>query len=177
MIVVVGSPVAAAADGASFTAAGLAAQTAINLAAKGESVELIGRVGSDAAGDAIVLALGRNGVGHAALLRDASRPTPIGDTAEGIALDTGDLQLALRYLTTFDAAIFIAPVGAPQATEALLGLMRDGAAFAGARLIVVAAGDLEAAAAGAENPETLHIVPGSEPTEELAARVAARAMA
>jgi hypothetical protein len=176
MIVVVGSPVAAA-DGASFTAAGLAALTAINLAAKGESVELIGRVGSDAAGDAIVLALGRAGVGHAALLRDAARSTPMGDTAEGIALDSGDLQLALRYLTAFDAAIFIAPVGAPQATGALLGLMRDGAAFAGARLIVVAAENLEAAAAGAEDPDTLHIVPGSESTAELAARLAARAIA
>ena len=104
MIVVVGSPVAAP-DGTSFSPVGLAAQTAIDIAARGERVELIGRVGRDDAGDAIVLALGRAGVGHAALLRDAARSTPIGDAVDGIPFDGGDLQLALRYLTAFDAAI------------------------------------------------------------------------
>ena len=176
MIVVVGSPVAKF-HGDSFAVDGLAALTAIVVAARGERVELVGRVGSDAAGDAIVLALGRAGVGHAALLRDASRPTPIGNASDGIPLDSGDLQLALRYLTTFDAAIFVAPVGAPEATEALLDLMRDGAAFAGARLIVVAAEYVEPVAAEAEIPVTLHIAPGSAPTAELAERVATLAIA
>ena len=176
MIVVVGSPVAVV-DGASFDAAGLAALTAIELAAKGASVELIGRVGNDAAGDAVVLALGRAGVGHAALLRDAARSTPIGATSDGIPFDTGDLGLALRYLTTFEAAIFIAPVGARQASEALLSLMRDGAAFAGARLIVVSAESLVASVVGVEESQTMHIAPGDESHAALAARIAALAMA
>jgi hypothetical protein len=40
-------------------------------------VELVGKVGDDGAGDAVVLALGRLGIGHAALLRDPARPTPV----------------------------------------------------------------------------------------------------
>ena len=176
MIVVVGSPVAAP-DGTSFSPVGLAAQTAIDIAARGERVELIGRVGRDDAGDAIVLALGRAGVGHAALLRDAARSTPIGDAVDGIPFDGGDLQLALRYLTAFDAAIFIAPDGARRESEALLALMRDGAAFAGARLIVVASDNFGDAGAGAEAPGTIHIVRGGDSTEELAAHLAARAIA
>jgi len=45
--------------------------------APGGAVELVGKVGNDGAGDAVVVALGRLGIGHAALLRDPARPTPV----------------------------------------------------------------------------------------------------
>jgi hypothetical protein len=58
-------------------------------------VELVGKVGNDGAGDAVVVALGRLGVGHAALLRDPARFTPVltalpGDDAVDAA-DAADL--------------------------------------------------------------------------------------
>ncbi len=55
---------------------GLAARIALAAAGHGRAVQLVGKAGEDAAGDAIVLALARGGVGHVALLRDAGRPTP-----------------------------------------------------------------------------------------------------
>lgn len=41
------------------------------------TVQLIGRVGEDPAGDATLLALSALGIGHVATLRDAGRPTPV----------------------------------------------------------------------------------------------------
>ncbi len=66
-------PEGAGPDGVGGIAAGLAAAAA----AAGAEVQLVGRIGDDAAGDALVLALGRAGVGHAAMLRDPGHPTPI----------------------------------------------------------------------------------------------------
>jgi hypothetical protein len=40
-------------------------------------VQLVGRIGDDPAGDAVLLSLARGGVGHRALLRDGGRATPI----------------------------------------------------------------------------------------------------
>jgi ribokinase len=89
MLAVVGSP--------SFTAGtlpavgeagGLAAGIARAAAAAGAEVQLIGKVGDDPAGEAVILALARGGVGHIAVLRDAGRATPIVSlTAEGAAPD------------------------------------------------------------------------------------------
>lgn len=78
MLAVVGSPSFTlgsmpAADG---EAGGLAAAIALAAAAAGAEVQLIGKVGDDPAGDAVLLALARGGVGHIALLRDAGQPTP-----------------------------------------------------------------------------------------------------
>lgn len=76
-------------------AAGLAAQIAVAAAARGAPVELVGKLGDDPAGDATLFALTRAGVGHAAILRDAVRPTPIVDrvggsgTAGGVAAIAG----------------------------------------------------------------------------------------
>ena len=39
-------------------------------------VQLVGRVGEDPAGEATLLALARDGIGHVATLRDPARPTP-----------------------------------------------------------------------------------------------------
>lgn len=83
MIVVIGSPVAQP------TAVGLApggraaavAQTAVGL---GSAVQLVGRVGEDAAGDAVLLALAAAGVGHVAVLREPGRPTPSAPPQTGL---------------------------------------------------------------------------------------------
>lgn len=55
---------------------GLAAAIA-RAAAAGARVELISKAGDDPAGDAVLLALARAGVGHVATLRDPSRLTPV----------------------------------------------------------------------------------------------------
>lgn len=78
MVVVIGTasyrpPDANGSDGVG----GLAGRIAEAAAVAGSSVQFIGKVGDDAAGDALVLALGRAGVGHAAVLRDPGHPTPI----------------------------------------------------------------------------------------------------
>jgi hypothetical protein len=57
--------------------AGRAAAVALAAAAQGASVELVGRVGEDESGDRLLLGLSRGGVGHAAVLRDPARATPI----------------------------------------------------------------------------------------------------
>ncbi len=56
---------------------GLAPAIASAAAAAGARVELISKAGDDAAGDAVLLALARAGVGHVATLRDPSRHTPV----------------------------------------------------------------------------------------------------
>jgi hypothetical protein len=77
MIVVVGLPAYAETASGEGSAGGLAVEVAAAAHALGSVVELVGKVGDDGAGDAVVLALGRLGVGHAALLRDPSRSTPV----------------------------------------------------------------------------------------------------
>jgi hypothetical protein len=77
MIVVVGLPAYAESAGGEGIAGGLAVEVAAAAHALGSVVELVGKIGDDGAGDAVVLALGRLGVGHAALLRDPSRSTPV----------------------------------------------------------------------------------------------------
>jgi ribokinase len=62
-------------------AAGLAAAIALAAAAAGAEVQLVGKVGDDPAGDAVLLALARGAVGHLALLRDSGQPTPIAPPA------------------------------------------------------------------------------------------------
>ena len=78
MIVVIGCPSYRPPEGAGPDGVGgMAAAVASAAAADGGQVQLVGRVGDDAAGDALVVALGGAGVGHAAMLRDPGRPTPI----------------------------------------------------------------------------------------------------
>lgn len=78
MIVIVGVPAwRAAHGGATGDPAGRACEVAVAAAARGAQVELVGRTGDDATGDALLLALTRAGVGHAAMLRDPVRATPV----------------------------------------------------------------------------------------------------
>jgi hypothetical protein len=136
----------------------MAVEVAAAAQRRGGQVELVGKVGEDGAGDAVVLALGRLGIGHAALLRDPVRPTPVlltvgapvdDDTAEVDAdtpaarvlpanpaerpsLDAADIELALRYLPASTVIVLTDPV-----PEGALAVAVEAATFATARLIVV----------------------------------------
>ena len=88
MIVVIGSPIHAQGDApGDARAVGVAAAIAMAAAADGADVQLVGRVGDDRAGDALLLALTARGVRHTAMIRDAGRATrraalPVPDEGE-----------------------------------------------------------------------------------------------
>ena len=88
VIVVVGLPAYADSPDGERCAGGLAVEVAAAAERRGGEVELVGKVGNDGAGDAVVVALGRLGIGHAALLRDPVRPTPV------LAAPAGDDEAA-----------------------------------------------------------------------------------
>lgn len=77
MVVVIGSPVAVMA-GKRILPAGRSVAVAEAVHHAGGDVQLVGKVAEDLAGDAIVLDLGRRGIGHAALARAESGLTPKG---------------------------------------------------------------------------------------------------
>jgi hypothetical protein len=157
MIVVVGLPAYADSPDGEKCAGGMAVEVAAAAKRRGSEVELVGKVGEDGAGDAVVVALGRLGIGHAALLRDPVRPTPVltsgtpsgddsaeldADTlvptvlpenpAERPSLDAADIELALRYLPQSLVIVLTEPL-----TEGALSVAIDAAAFATAKLVVV----------------------------------------
>jgi hypothetical protein len=103
----------------------------------GTKVELVGTVGDDAAGDAVVVDLARAGVGHAALLRvPADASAADGPAASpGTRLDARDLDLGLRYLADFRVLVVAEPL--PADAEAVV---IEAAAYSGAVLIAVAGG-------------------------------------
>lgn len=151
MIVVVGSPAWRDADPAG--PAGRACEVALAAAGRGAVVEIVGRAGDDRAGDSLLIALARAGVGHAAVLRDPVLPTPVlaplpePDSADLLAdapepggpaipggprLERADVALGLSYLTAFGVLVVTddAPVD-------VLPACVDGAAFSGAHLVVL----------------------------------------
>jgi sugar/nucleoside kinase (ribokinase family) len=151
VIVIVGDPVARV-DGDARLAAGLPAGVAIAAVASGGTAQLVGRVGEDAAGEAVLLDLARHRVGHAAVLRDPVRPTaevPMGgdddlavdadtpfdspSSAPGMsALDAADLKLAFDYLPEYSVIVV-----AERLAPAALRVAVDAAAWSGAALVVV----------------------------------------
>jgi sugar/nucleoside kinase (ribokinase family) len=76
VIVVIGSPAGRQTEHG-IEAGGMAATVGRVAAAAGADVQLVGKVGEGAAGDAVLLSLAQARVGHVAVLRDASRETPI----------------------------------------------------------------------------------------------------
>jgi hypothetical protein len=155
MIVVVGLPAYADGPDGEECAGGLAVEVAAAAERRGGTVELVGKVGNDGAGDAVVVALGRLGIGHAALMRDPARPTPVlteaprddsadaasdgpetvllpEDPAARPALEAEDVELALRYLPQAGVIVLVDPF-AESTVEAGIA----GAAFSAARLIVL----------------------------------------
>ncbi len=158
MIVVIGLPAYADSPEGEKCAGGLAVEVAAAARGRGSAVELVGKVGNDGAGDAVVVALGRLGIGHAALLRDPIRPTPVlappvteDDAAEldaegaearllpedpeaRPALEAADVELALKFLPAAGVVVIADPL-----SEATTAAGVDGAAYAAARLIVLVA--------------------------------------
>jgi len=139
VIVIIGSPTALLDKSGVHQAGGLAIRVAAELVRRGERVELVGRVGADAAGDQAILSLSRDGIGHVALLRDPALVTPAGDAARGIPVDAGDVQLGLRYLTSFTTVLLIDPLDASVVRQ-----VTEDASFVGAQLIIVARNPLPA---------------------------------
>jgi sugar/nucleoside kinase (ribokinase family) len=73
-VIVIGSPLHTLIDSRP-RASGLAVAIARAAKTAGADVEIVGRVGEDPAGDAVLLDLAAAGIGHVAVLRDAGRPT------------------------------------------------------------------------------------------------------
>ncbi len=121
-------------------------------AAAGATVQLVGKVGDDPAGDATLIALARDGVGHAAVLRDPTHVTPIATPIEGnddafvddeprsgphtaappLSLEPEDLELALGYLSAFAVLVVAEPIGPASMKVAI-----EAATYVGATLVVL----------------------------------------
>lgn len=177
MIVIVGSlawsPAPVGAPG------GRACGIALAAAAQGARVELIGRVGEDRTGEALLIALSRAGVGHAAVLRDPVRPTPVleappaagpdDDDASPFAdppaaeapamaarpasaeprLEGADVDLGVRYLTPSGVLVVTEDVPSDVLAAAV-----EASQFADTRLVVlVAPGGLASRTVAAGLPE------------------------
>jgi hypothetical protein len=158
VIVVVGTPAWRPTEPAG--PAGRACAVALAAAAHGARVELVGRAGDDAVGDALLVALSASGVGHAAVLRDPARPTPVvpspepGDVATspleddgaaasagvldalatGPRLEAADVALAMRYLDP--TGVLVVTDDVP--VDALAAAVEAGR-FAGMRLVALLA--------------------------------------
>jgi pfkB family carbohydrate kinase len=177
VIVVVGNPIARAPD-AGAGLAGVPAQTAAAAARAGATVQLVGKAGEDRAGNDLIIALAKAGVGHVALLRDPAHATPIvapvdqddemgdvpgsvpsvtpADPGERPSLDAADVELALRYLPDYTTVV----VAEPQ-PDAVVAVVVDASAFAGAALLLV----VDGAAYGPAPPASAVVfeAPGSDP--------------
>ena len=158
MIVVVGNPIARAAQ-LGGGVEGTPARAAIVAARAGADVQLVGKAGDDPLGDSILLSLAAAGVGHAAVLRDPSHPTPLAvprseeaaipalgdddagalaivpeDAADRPSLDAADVELALRYLPDHRAIV----VAEPQPAS-VVSVVGEAASYAGSALVLVVA--------------------------------------
>lgn len=184
MIVVIGSPSILPGDpGGRSTAVGRAVDVARGAIDGGSSVQLVGKVGDDPAGDALFLALADAGIGHVAVLRDPARATPVAppqDEAESATLalddahdsdrpgtarpdagagprptiDAGDLDLALRYLPDHQVVVV-----AEALDTAALDVVVEDCTYVGAILVMIlesngTASDLPPDATAFEAPDS-----------------------
>jgi hypothetical protein len=97
VIVVVGHAALRTTSAGPGEAVGPAPRIAAAAAADGAAVEIVTKVGEDAAGEELLLALGRAGIGHLAALRDPSRATSlvmVDVDASEEALDLSSILLA-----------------------------------------------------------------------------------
>lgn len=158
---VIGSPSLLPADpGGRSSAAGRAVDVARGATDAGSSVQLVGKIGDDPAGDALLLALADAGIGHVAILRDPARATPVAElpadefepmlpaggeieaeesearqsrpSAPAPAIDPGDLDLALRYLPDHQVVIV-----AERLDEAALAVVVADCLYVGAALAII----------------------------------------
>jgi hypothetical protein len=116
VIVVIGSPIGRLADDA-IVAGGMASRIALAAAGSGRRVQLVGRTGDDPTADSVVLDLANGGVGHAALLRDPGRATPLEppttDFAETIDHEAAEAITAEIDASTAPTSADLAPDGSP----------------------------------------------------------------
>jgi hypothetical protein len=138
MIVVVGRPrVTRPEPDADLVPGGMAADIAVAIARSGSEVELVGSIGDDPEGDRVVVELGVEGVGHAALLRDPATRTPVLGVEPSRALprlEAADVELGLRYVPQC-RVIVLAEAIDDEARKAAL----DAAGFHGAAVVMLAA--------------------------------------
>jgi hypothetical protein len=195
VIVVVGSPLVGVTD-AGLRAAGMAAGIARAAAAAGAEVQVVGKVGEDPGGEAVLLDLATALVGHVAILRDPSRPTPAalpvphddlplfeeaeaepardgsGETAttRGLSLEPADIELALRYLPDYRVLVIAEPL-----PEASLKVALAAAGWNGAALVVIVPEGSTQPAAG--DDATVIEAPADDPDDAFAGIVGAYAAA
>jgi hypothetical protein len=187
VIVVIGNVAAQVGETGEVQPSGFAALLASEAAASGSKVEIVTRLGDDAAGDAVLLALAQAGVGHVATFRDAGLSTPLAslDDPEKVGgeveprspdrsdpspsnLDDDDLALALRYLSDFRVLVLVHPPGGDLVREA-----RTAAAWAGAHLVLVTAPDEDLGGIDADGGLVLSADAGGVGTATLLGRYAA----
>ena len=155
-MIVIGSPLHVATE-AGPRAGGFPVAVARAAAAAGARVEIVGKVGEDPAGDAVLLDLAAAGIGHVAVLRDPGRPTGVGkpapepepapfdepeqgsaptaparSTADRPALDAADIQLALRYIPDYRVVVVAEPLA-----DTALDAAAAAARWASAALVVI----------------------------------------
>ena len=154
MIVVVGSPIAEPV-GPAIRAGGLGADIARRATAAGAAVQIVGRVGEDAAGDQVLLSLAAAGIGHVAVLREPGRPTPAAPPIAGASASPDGPALGEQLLEDDPISDADHAPGAPAADGEPAGLSVDAADLELAlryvpdyRVLVVAA-DLDPPALGA----------------------------
>ena len=145
MIVVLGRPrVYRPEPNGDLAPGGLAVELALAAARSGARVELVGAIGDDPEGDRIVVALGRAGVGHAALMRDPATRTPLvgqpRDARPLPRLDAADVELGLRYQSECRVLV----VGAELSSEALAKALEAAEFHAAAVIVVAASGAVDA---------------------------------
>jgi sugar/nucleoside kinase (ribokinase family) len=196
VIVVIGSPLVGLTEGG-LRAAGMASGIARAAAAAGSEVQVVGKVGEDPGGDAILLDLAASNVGHVAILRDPSRATPATSPAlldepafdedddvdqpnaddvepmtavSGLSLEAADIELALRYLPDYRVLVV-----ADSLAESSLRVAAAAAAWNGAALIVIVPAGSTQAAAGDDT--TVIEAPPDDPDDAFAGIVGAYAAA
>jgi hypothetical protein len=180
MIVVIGSPLLAPGTGPE-RAQGLCSSIARAAAQGGAAVQLVGKVGDDPDGDAVLLALAQAGIGHVAVLRDPAHRTPRASvlTDAVVAPDS----TAVGAGASVAAAMAQLEAGTPTDTppperlpleaadvELALRYLVDYRVVVVAELLGDAAGRVVADAAAFASAETIVVVqPGFPPPATLAA--------
>jgi len=107
---------------------GRAGRVAAAAAGAGAGVELVGSVSDDGNGDAAITALGRERIGHAAVLRMPSSGEP--------RLDAADIELGLRHVAECRVLVITDSLDHPALTAAL-----EGARYHRSALVVAATQD------------------------------------
>ena len=192
MIVVVGSPVVGLGEDG-LRAGGMAAGIARTAAAAGAEVQVVGKVGEDPGGEAVLLDLAAANVGHVAILRDPSRATPASapppadepafdddgsstdldsasSTTDGLSLDPADIELALRYLPDYRVLVVADSLAEPSLRVALAAASWNGAAL----VVIVPAGSTQSVVA---DDATVIEAPPADPDDAFAGIVGGYAAA